>query len=225
MVPALWLTDIQPAGRVAFRRLTAVTLSANNQDLATVAASFEDKDYTTGNMTRLRAELRAALVSEGLFADEADALLNTWELSYFKSPGLRLFFIVPREWTDHYLPLEISPAADIKRVMVGRIELVSPGQRKLLHDLAARPIERTKAEAMQIRAACYRSTVPFRPNDTLAGLHVAIPPGYQTYLDLGRFRNALILDEQTHRPAPGLEAFISSYGLQGYHPSESAAGD
>jgi hypothetical protein len=50
-------------------------------------------------------------VANGLFADEAQALLDTWEISYFKSAGLRVFFIVPRAWTDYYLPLKVSVPA------------------------------------------------------------------------------------------------------------------
>ena len=54
----------------------------------------------------------------------------TWEVTLFKSSGLRLFFMVPRAWTDSYLPLNVSVPADITRVMIGRIELVTPAQRQ-----------------------------------------------------------------------------------------------
>ena len=50
---------------------------------------------------------------------------------------------------------------------------------------------------------------------------VSIPKTYQTYLDLGRFRNALILDEARSYPTPGLTDFISTYRLQGYRPVEA----
>src|SRR5437867_1443665 len=72
------------------------------------------------------AAMKEALIGEGLCADEADALLNTWELSYFKSPGLRFFFMVPRAWADRVLPLEVSPKMEIRRALVGRIEIVTP---------------------------------------------------------------------------------------------------
>jgi len=39
----------------------------------------------------------------------------------------------------------------------------------------------------------------------------AMPAGYR---DLGRFRNALLLDEFHARPTPALEAFIRLNGLQ-----------
>jgi hypothetical protein len=37
----------------------------------------------------------------------------------------------------------------------------------------------------------------------------------QAYRDLGRFRNALLLDEYQARPTPSLEAFIRLNRLQG----------
>jgi hypothetical protein len=35
-----------------------------------------------------------------------------------------VFYLVPREWTDYFLPLELSVPADVTRVIVGRIDLV-----------------------------------------------------------------------------------------------------
>ena len=48
---------------------------------------------------------------------------------------------------------------------------------------------------------------------------IPVPKGYQTYLDLGRFRNALVLDES--KQLPSLTNFISTYRLQAYAPAES----
>jgi hypothetical protein len=56
--------------------------------------------------------------------DEASAMLATWEKSYFGAPGLRVFYIVPREWTDYFLPLSVSVPYSLTRVLVGRIDLV-----------------------------------------------------------------------------------------------------
>ena len=78
--------------------------------------------------------MKNELVTEGLFDDEADALLNTWERSYFRNPGERVFFMVPREWTESVLPLKLSVPAQVTRVMVGRIEMVTPAQRELLQN-------------------------------------------------------------------------------------------
>ncbi|HEX4000019.1 MAG TPA: hypothetical protein VHX65_15815 [Pirellulales bacterium] len=47
-------------------------------------------------------------------------------------------------------------------------------------------------------------------------LGVSIPADYQAYLDLGRFRNALILDAQRRHPAPALAKFIAIYDLDAF---------
>src|SRR5204863_370802 len=51
---------------------------------------------------------------------------------------------------------------------------------------------------------------------------ISVPRSYQLYLALGRFRNALLLDEVARRPTPTLEAFIYAHGLQGYRPAETS---
>ena len=72
----------------------------------------------------MRASLKTSLINQGLFADEAEAMLNTWKHSYFEKPGARVFYIVPRAWTEHFLPLTVSAPARINRVIVGRIDLL-----------------------------------------------------------------------------------------------------
>jgi hypothetical protein len=68
-----------------------------------------------------------ALVAAGLTHDEANALRATWQESYFDRPGLRVFWIVPREFTDAILPITITPQpAKLERVLVGRTEVLTP---------------------------------------------------------------------------------------------------
>lgn len=168
-----WLVDLKANGTGAFRAV----------GMGRTPAEFAAGDYTAENVARLRGELHAALVADGLFPKEAEAMLKTWEESYFKSPGLRLFFLVPRAWTDRVLPLNISQSAEISRVMIGRIEIVSPDQRRYLGLLSKREGR-------------------FDPAD---------PPA--AYCLLGRFANALILDEYRRRPSDGLRQLISNFQL------------
>ncbi|MCB9263297.1 MAG: T9SS type A sorting domain-containing protein [Flavobacteriales bacterium] len=64
------------------------------------------------------------LVDAGLYEDEALAMLNTWDASYFGKSGLKIFWIVPRNFTDTILPIEFSkPVANLERVMIGRTEI------------------------------------------------------------------------------------------------------
>jgi hypothetical protein len=123
-VPNIWLADVRADGVIAFRVQPAVTLKKENagKELARVKR-FSDGDYTADGAAQLRTSLKRALIAQGLFADEAEAMLNTWKASYFQKPGLRVFYIVPREWTDYFLPLEFSVPARVTRVIVGRIDL------------------------------------------------------------------------------------------------------
>jgi hypothetical protein len=73
------------------------------------------------------AAMRGALVQAGLFPKEADAMLQTWWLSYFEQPGLRVFWIVPKSFTQMALPLTVEPTPGKQtRVLVGRSELLTP---------------------------------------------------------------------------------------------------
>lgn len=75
----------------------------------------------------LRAELQATLEADGLYADEARAMVDTWERSYFLTPGVRLLYLLPQSEIDRLLPLTISPAPRAtRRTMVIRVELLTP---------------------------------------------------------------------------------------------------
>jgi hypothetical protein len=97
----------------------------------------------TGTFDSLRGDLEDLLVNQGLFRDEALAMIETWRDSWFEE-GSRLFYIVPRSCVDSILPLSINPApAQVVRTFVGRIELVTPATEKSIeaalaaHDGAA----------------------------------------------------------------------------------------
>jgi hypothetical protein len=67
-----------------------------------------------------------ALQAAGLTGEEARAMLATWHESYFGREGLRVFWIVPRSFTDAILPLAIEPRPrKIERVLVGRTEVLT----------------------------------------------------------------------------------------------------
>ena len=79
-----------------------------------------------GTIDSLRGDLEGILVDQGLYADEARAMVETWKDSWFEE-GSRLIYIVPRQFIDHVLPLTIDPApGQIVRVFVGRLEIVTP---------------------------------------------------------------------------------------------------
>lgn len=222
----LWLVDARPDGTSAFREIESIDLSQGPEKvLATTPATFSEAEYSRENLARIRARLHEALVRDGLFVDEADGLLNTWEASYFRRPGLRMFFMVPRPWTDAHLPLRVSTAATIERAMVGRIELVTPRHRELLGKIAAGPVstpewvhEAREQLGSRERDQYYREDwyLNANGNPVAKRLLASMPPDYRAYLQLGRFRNALLLDEARRRPTPALTAFVQRYELEAH---------
>lgn len=79
-----------------------------------------------GNINSLYGDLEQMLVNAGLYWDEAHAMVQTWQNSWFEE-GSRLFYIMPASFVDSVLPLTINPApAMTVRVFVGRMELVTP---------------------------------------------------------------------------------------------------
>jgi hypothetical protein len=77
--------------------------------------------------TNIAARMEAALESEGLFPDEAKAMVNTWKDSWFTEEGERVLYVLPRTWTDETLPLTLDPKPEkLTRVMVGRAEIITP---------------------------------------------------------------------------------------------------
>ena len=89
-------------------------------------SSIVDSAELTSDITSLSRDLEKILINEGLYADEAHAMLQTWNDSWFEE-GTRLLYIVPRSFVDGVLPLTINPApAKTTRVFVGRMEIVTP---------------------------------------------------------------------------------------------------
>jgi hypothetical protein len=79
-----------------------------------------------GSVDALRAELVTLLTEQGLYGREAKAMVETWRDSWFEE-GSRIFYLMPKARVDERLPLTISPEpAELARVFVGRIELITP---------------------------------------------------------------------------------------------------
>lgn len=86
----------------------------------------------------LRTRLAARLTEDGLYTDEAVAMVDTWERSYFLTPGTRLLYLLPQAETDRVIPLELSPPpARLSRTMVIRVELMTPEHEARLAAAAA----------------------------------------------------------------------------------------
>lgn len=203
-LPMLWIVRVAADGRLSYR-----TIRKGMESFSVALPPMSGG--APSQIDDLRKEMSSALTAAGLYPDEAQAMLETWRLSYFDSEGLRLFFILPQSWTDHHLPLSISAPATVTRVMVGRVELVSAIQRAALQRLYALP-----EKALQI-LPLYYDRDPDAVNQTLeqvnkrqntvlremqsgktthAQLYKSIdrevPEALTLYDSLGRFRDALL---------------------------------
>jgi hypothetical protein len=130
----VWAVDIDPSQGTWFteRRRVAVPRLPGTPvlelDFAAPERSFMTKQahFPRENPGRLRESMRLALVDQGLFPDEAEAMLATWEASWFREPGRRVFYMVPRAWIDRHLPMTLTRSHELTRVLVGRIDLIGP---------------------------------------------------------------------------------------------------
>ncbi|HYE17721.1 MAG TPA: hypothetical protein VEA69_04715, partial [Tepidisphaeraceae bacterium] len=99
---------------------TTLTLPAEGSDLPDWAAAVQ-----------------RALVSEGLFEKEAAAMVRTWQDQWFMEPGTRVLYSLPQAETDRLLPLKLTPAPrEMLRVMIGRLEVLTPEQEKRVEKVA-----------------------------------------------------------------------------------------
>lgn len=81
------------------------------------------------DIAALHKAMEQVLRAQGLYVKEAQAMVATWRDVWFEE-GLRILYLVPRNFTDQVLPLSIVPApSELVRVLVGRIDIVnSEGQ-------------------------------------------------------------------------------------------------
>jgi hypothetical protein len=131
-----------------------------------------------GSLPALFSDLEGILISQGLHADEAHAMLETWKNSWFEE-GSRLFYIVPRNFVDSVLPLSISPApAEITRVFVGRLELITPATEQAVESAFATGDRATLAKYSRflepiLQTTIQQTTDPARQRRLTAYLNLA----------------------------------------------------
>lgn len=107
--------------------------------------------------------------------------------------------------------------------MVGRIELVTPEHRQLMQRIS----EVHNPDLSWFYAARERQSVGeqalksvWEGKARLKDVSVAVPVDYRSYVELGRFRNALILDELNRNPGSALSAFADEYRIGYFSPAE-----
>jgi len=96
-----------------------------------------DPPELTATLDSMRRDLQDILTSQGLYPDEARAMIETWRQSWFEE-GSRLLYIVPLGFLNSILPLAINPTpSQTVRVFVGRIELVTPATTQAMEKILA----------------------------------------------------------------------------------------
>lgn len=116
-------------------------------------AAFASKQQT---IAALSEQVFAALCAQGLHADEARAMVDTWAGQWFGSLGTRVVYVVPTAYVSRILPLSIEPAPDkLVRVFVGRIEYLTPEEELRIEDdlRASGSLDRSVREAAMARLA------------------------------------------------------------------------
>jgi hypothetical protein len=216
-IQTLWLVDVRADGQVAFRRLSKGGTQTQGD--------FEAKAYAPRNLEKLRQNMHRALVTDGLYEDEAWAMLNTWQHAYFQTPGMRLFYLLPQAWTDRILPLTLSKPATVKRTMVGRIELIRPSQEQSLLKIAKAKhaigpwaflaLKEKFKDAKAYQTACSQWMTGKK---TLEELDVPIPEDIALHKSLGRFGNAMVLHYASKESYKGLSKFAAHRLIFYYRP-------
>ena len=94
-------------------------------------ATFAPPELTS-TVESLGRDLEGMLIAQGLYPDEASAMVETWRQSWFEE-GTRLLYIVPPHFVNRVLPLSIKPLpGQLVRVYVGRLELITPASERAL---------------------------------------------------------------------------------------------
>jgi hypothetical protein len=102
--------------------------------------------------------------------------------------------------------------------MIGRLELITPKQRACVRRISStkNPSSIWYQEWAEKNPEAYKRFQQKRQEGNLGELRqqgIAIPDDYLAYLELGRFRNAIVLDELKRAPTEGLKKFVDVYDL------------
>ncbi|MGI9472227.1 MAG: hypothetical protein ACR2NZ_11870 [Rubripirellula sp.] len=113
----------------------------------------------------LSTMVQRLLIAQGLYQKEASAMTETWKSSWFTEEGTRVLYFVPETLTDELLPLSVKPVPDqTLRVLVGRMELMSPASEQRLIQAVRRHHRERLAKAKASSPESKPATLPI-PRD------------------------------------------------------------
>jgi hypothetical protein len=121
----------------------------------TAGSIFTESLPLSEGVPQVKSAVATALVAAGLYPKEAQAMVNTWEKSYFRTEGLRMLYVLPRDTVDGVIPIQVRPTPDdLVRVMVGRVEVLTPATERRLEEavtsLGAKDPARRKAAQAEL---------------------------------------------------------------------------
>jgi len=109
-------------------------------------SSIAELPELNSDLDMLERDLAKTLMKQGLYPDEAHAMVETWKDSWFEE-GARVLYIVPRDFVETVLPLNIKPTpANTVRVFVGRMEIVTPATERAIETAYAHGDQATLAK-------------------------------------------------------------------------------
>jgi hypothetical protein len=121
-IASVFVLDVAADGSGSFQEIDRA-FSKDHPLLTDLAVPPPQGDYDS----ELSGALSSALTRAGLYADEAQAMVSTWQRQWFHTPGPRVLYLAPQSWTDGSIPLVVDPTPSTTiRVMVMRVELITP---------------------------------------------------------------------------------------------------
>jgi hypothetical protein len=124
------------------------TIGALNAHQAQPALTQEPLRPREAVIAELTAAVTSTLEAQGLFADEARAMVRTWTRTWFAANGTRVIYIVPPKRTEAILPLTIDPKPDsLVRVLVGRHEFLTPARETEIVELLKKRLQPATRES------------------------------------------------------------------------------
>jgi hypothetical protein len=135
-------------GRGAFKYAASL---APGEQISAAVPSMESSEPLESFSQKAGDAIARRLAESGLFEKEARAMVNTWRTSYLETQGVRALYVLPRAWTDRFIPMKIDPKpSSLVRVMVGRTELLTP-ERERAAESAVKTL--ASADSVKRRAA------------------------------------------------------------------------
>jgi hypothetical protein len=158
-------------GQIGYRVIGALT-----------GETIVDPPVLNGTMAALRQSLEGALVSAGLYAKEAHAMVETWRDSWFEA-GTRVFYVLPTQAVDAILPLTVTPApTSVTRAFVGRMEVITPATMRTVSDALAEVDNATLAEYGRFLGPIADRMLEHASADQRLRIHASADTAYQNYV-------------------------------------------